>query len=139
MRADSHLSRATVAAVVCVLAVAAPATSATWRHVARFVLEPCEADHPSIAACPRAASPAFQITSKLWRFAGRCGQMVFISVWSAVTPPRFLKPLRTEICQPDPHRGTPSYSTYYFPGPGRFFLFSSSIDIAVQVSVAESR
>jgi len=123
-----------VAAVTCILYAAAPAPSATWRHVARFVLEPCEADLPSLAACPRARSPVLQIESTLWRFSGQC-EMYFLGAWSAVNPPGFLKPLKVELADPSRRDST---RTFYFQGPGRFFLFSSAIDIAIRVSVEQS-
>ena len=127
--------RLVVAAVTCILWAAAPAPSATWRHVARFVLEPCEADLPSLAACPRARSPVFQIESTLWRFSGQRGETLFLGAWSAVSPPRFQKPLREEVAGLTRRDYT---RTFYFQGPGRFFLFSSAIDIAIRVSVEQS-
>jgi hypothetical protein len=136
MRRTGYVLGLIVAAVTSNLWAAVPTPSGTWRHVARFVLEPCEADLPSLAVCPRSRSPVLVIESKLWRIGLKRQGSRFLGVWSAVTPPKFVNHLREELADPA-RRDT--IRTFYYPGPGKFFLFSSAIDIAIQVSVEQYR
>jgi hypothetical protein len=78
----------------------------------------------------------FRIESSTWRVAGNRGEIRFIGALPAGVPPQFLRPTSEELV--DPARRD-SIRRYYFRGPGKFFLFSSAIDIAIRVTVEEYR
>jgi hypothetical protein len=124
-----------VLAVTFIMLAVGPLGS-RWRHVARFILQPCEARLPDLASCPRSKSPTFSIDARLWRVSGDRGEMRFIGALPAGSPPKFLGPLREELVD-STRRDTTRF--YYYEGPGTFFLFSSAVDVAIRVSVEQSR